>query len=761
MNFVALLIPLIALLQPTGPKFSAKLHAADESVQPGAKTELAVELNVEKGWHIYHPVILDTGAPTKIDFEAPGGITIGALRFPTPQLGEEAGLEYLALSGRVVVLAPVQVAADATPGPITIRATVFALACKELCLPVQADVELKLNVSTEPPKPANAKLFKEGRDELPPALERAKYIEGSRLLVTRTKVPVGGSAELVAAIKVKAKHHIQDRDPGVEGNIPSRLFIEARDGIKFDKERETWPKPRIEKVPDVGNVREQAGEVVVRVPFVIDDEKFEPGPIRLGVLFQYQACKDGGECFLPTVAESAVEFEVVAASEPAVANTDPLVEKLPPLPAAAAKAAAGAGGTSSQTPLSMPLVFLFAFLGGVILNIMPCVLPVISLKIFGFVQQAGDDPRRIFRMGLVYGVGILASFAVIAVLMITAGIAWGGLMQRPAFLIGLSAVVFAFALSLLGVFEIQLPGKATDVASAAASKEGYAGAFLNGVMTTLLATPCVGPFLGTAIGVLAQLPPAVAGSGIMVVGVGLATPYVLLTAFPGWLRFLPKPGAWMITFKQIVGFILVLVVLWLLSILVKAVDSAQFLGTLGLLCAVGIACWLVGKITLSDSVARALTLWILALVVAIGGGLGSFALFNERESRIPWQEWQPGLAEKLTAEGYAVYVDYTASWCLTCQANKKLVLETDRIAREFKKLGIYPIKADFTKLNPEMHEEIRKHGRDGVPLNLIFPPGEPDQPLVLPEVLTPQVVLDALAKTPPSRTTPEFWSRQP
>ena len=760
MNVIALLIPLLALFQPAGPKFSAKLYAADESVQPGGKTEIAVELNVEKSWHIYHPVIVDTGAPTKIDFEVPAGVTIGELRFPTPQLGEEAGLEYLALSGRVVVLAPVQVAEDVAPGPVTVKAAVFALACKELCVPVQAEAELTLNVSTEPPKPTNAKLFKEARAEIPPALEKAKYLEGSRLLVTRTTVPVGESAELVAVIKVKAKHHIQDRNPGVEGFIPSRLFIEARDGIKFNKERETWPKPRIEKVPDVGEVREQAGEVVVRVPFVIEDEKFEPGPVRLGVLFQYQACKDGGECFLPTVAEGAVEFEVAAAGESAVMNPDPLVEKLPPLPDAVQKSPAGSG-SSSSAPLPVALVFLLAFVGGAILNIMPCVLPVISLKIFGFVQQARDDPRRIFRMGLVYGLGILASFAVIAVLMVTAGIAWGGLMQRPAFLIGLSAVVFAFALSLLGVYEIQLPGKATDAASAAASKEGYAGAFLNGVMTTLLATPCVGPFLGTAVGVLAQLPPAIAGSGIMVVGVGLATPYVLLTAFPGWLRFLPKPGAWMITFKQIVGFILVLVVLWLLSILVKAVDSAQFLGTLGLLCAVGMACWLVGKITLSDTLARAMTLWILAVLIAFGCGWGSFALFAERQPPIPWQEWQPGLGEKLSADGYAVYVDYTASWCLTCQANKKLVLETDRIAGEFKKLGIYPIKADFTKLNPEMHKEIQKHGRDGVPLNLIFRPSHPSDPIVLPEVLTTQIVLDALAETMASKTTPEFWSRQP
>ncbi len=746
-----LLIPVILLFQPAAsPKFSARLYAAHQWIQPGGQTELAIELEIEKGWHIYHPIILDTGAPTTVTFELPPGLTVGELQFPAPYLGKEYDLEYLALSGRITVLTTLELVPDAATDAIPIKAQVFALACKELCLPVRAEATLTLKVASEPPPPANEEFFRKARASIPRPLEKAEYLEGSRVLARHTAVPIGQPSELVAEIRVRPGHHIQDRDPGVPDLVPSRLFIQAHDGIKLEKGNQAWPLPRIHEVKDLGRVREQAGQVLIRTPFVVDDLDFKPGRVRLSVLFQYQACRDGGVCYPPMLATGSVEFDVLPAGQAAVANPDPLVAGLTPV----------GPGPAQPAPAerSLPVVFLFALIGGVILNVMPCVLPVISLKVFGFVRQAGDDPRRVLRMGLVYAAGILASFAVLAFLMVTFRLAWGGLMQRPEFLIGLSAVVFAFALSLLGVYELQLPGAAADAASAAASKEGYAGAFFSGVMTTLLATPCVGPFLGSAVGVLSRLPSPTAATGIMVVGVGFAAPYVLLTAFPAWLRYLPKPGPWMVTFKQAVGFILVGVVLWLLSILIRTVDPEQMLGTLGLLCSVSLGCWLLGKITLSDSRRRSVTLLTMAMGVTVGGGWVSFEVFSRKATRIPWQDWEPGIAERLSAQGYAVYVDYTAEWCLTCQTNKKLVLESERVSREFARLGIYPIRADFTRFNPQMQSELQRHGRNGVPLNVVLPPGRPDQPIVLPELLTAQTVLDALARIQPSRTTPSFWS---
>ena len=769
MSLVTLLVPIIAFLQPAvqaeSPQLEARLYAARETVQPGGETELAIALKLTEDWYLYHPITLGTGLPTTVEFELPPGVTAEAPRFPTPSLhrAETEGLkqEYLSLGEDAVILAKLHVAADVPTEPIEIRATVRGLACKKLCVPVEAKASLTLNVASEPPAAANVELFEEARDELPQPFAKAEYIEDSRLVVSHTQVPIGGTASVAAVVRVRAGHHVQDRDPGAEALIASRLFIETRDGIKFDADAQIWPKAHVRDMEFFGKVREQSGEFVIQAPFEINDEKFKPGPVRLAVLFQYQSCSDAGQCFFPMMAEGFVEFEVVAAGSPAVASDDPIVAKLATVAAASADTPTEAAVADGQGRPDLWLVFLGAFLGGAILNIMPCVLPVISLKIFGFVQQSQDDRGRIFRMGLMYAAGIMASFAVLAIAMFWAKIAWGGLMQQPAFLIGLSAVVFAFALSLLGVFELQLPGAAVSAAGEAAAKEGYGGAFLNGILATLLATPCVGPFLGSAVGVLAQLPASIGAAGIMVVGLGLAAPYVLLTAFPGWLRFLPKPGPWMVAFKQIVGFILIIVVVWLLSILIKMVGDGEILATLGLLCAVGIGCWLLGKISLTADRGRAVTIWIAALALTFGGGWTSFRVFGEHEAKIPWQKWEPGLAGRLAEEGYAVYVDYTANWCLTCQWNKATVLETNRIAAEFERLGVYPIKGDFTNYNKQMQSELQQHGRNGVPLNIVIPAGNPTGAIVLPEVLTKRIVLDALEQAGQSEQIPDFWNAGP
>ncbi len=784
-NTAALLLPLIAFFQqpaqPESPKIDAQLLLSTTALQPGSTAELAIQLKITDGWHIYHPLLLDTGAPTTISFEAPEGITFGELRFPEPSAGEEAGLRYLALEGEVVILTEVTAAEDIVADPISIKANIFTLACKKLCIPVDVSATLDIPITTDELQPANEKLFEEARALIPVPLTRAQYLRGSSVrLATDTFAP-GQENEVIVTVNVQRGYHIQDRDPGNENLIPTRLFIEPLDGLKFDEQK--WPKAHVREMPYFGKVREQNGKFEIRVPFRINDDKLASGPAALRVLLSYQCCSDAGTCFPPITAREVIRLTLDTPNpeakhtpqgtlfprvyEPGAAPSTPewqgsaATETDESSTSASDPGATPAAATSSESEeWPLPMVFLFAFLGGVILNVMPCVLPVISLKIFGFVQQAGDDRARILRMGLVYAAGIMASFLVIAIAMVSAGLAWGGLMQRPEFLIGLGAVVFAFSLSLLGVFEIQLPGAAANAAAGASRKEGYTGAFMNGVMATLLATPCVGPFLGSAIGVLSKLPPFVAGTGIMVVGLGLAFPYVLLTAFPGWLRFMPKPGNWMVIFKQVVGFILVIVVVWLLSVLITQVETELFLGTLGLLTAVGMGCWLLGQIKLTMSFARTALLWALALLITGGGGYASFRVF-EQQTTIPWQEWKPGIAQRLSEEGFNVYVDYTASWCLTCQSNKTLVLETDRIASEFEHLGIYPIKGDFTKLNPDMQRELQSHGRNGVPLNIIVPAGRPDEVIVLPEVLTQRIVLEALSELQPTAVIPEFWTLAP
>ncbi|MFO0837768.1 MAG: protein-disulfide reductase DsbD family protein [Phycisphaerae bacterium] len=785
-----LLIPLV-LVQPAdvkSPKFSAALVPAAAAIQPGGTLDLAIALDIEKPWHIYYPILLDTGYATTVDFALPDGLAVDEIRFPTPKLETVLEAELLALDGKPVLMTRLTAAKTVQSGAtLEIRAEIKALACIEACVPVEAVASLRLPVSAEPAAAANEDMIKKARGALPPLLASAPYLKGSRVAASHAKVPIKGRGELVAFIKVQPGHHIQAADPGVEELIPSRLFIEPLDGIELGEP--VWPKARTREIKGLGTVNELSGEFAVRVPFTVSDDKFEPRLVRLRALLSYQACTDAGQCFAPEMAEGAFEFEVVAAGRESVKVDDPAFAALPPLPSSAArgskassaKMSAAAAATPPLDAKSIFFVFLFAFLGGVILNVMPCVLPVISLKIFSFMQQAGDGPERVLRMGLVYALGILASFLALAVVMVWFGVAWGGWMQEPSFLIVLMALVLAFSLSLMGVFELRLPGMIENVAGAATTREGYGGAFLNGIMATALATPCTAPFLGSAVGLLVKLPPVIAGAGIMTVGVGLAAPYVLLTAFPGWLRFLPKPGPWMITFKQFMGFVLMATLIWLMWVLQYLVESSTLVASVTLMLGVGLACWFLGRIELNTSAPKALALWsaggaslLLAWYVGfvwLGGAAGLSAPLtqtsdapNARDAasadgaadgdHIRWRAWRPGLDSELAEQGYTVYVDFTAKWCLTCQANKRLVLETDAVRKRLRELNVVMLTADFTRKNPEIQEELKKYGRAGVPLNLVFPAEKPSEPIALPETLTQGIVFAALDKAGPSKTKP-------
>ncbi len=828
------LTPLLLLLQPTEakpPKFSAKLLAAESAIVPGKSVDLAIALEIEKPWHIYHPILLDTGFPTTVDFELPDGLSVGPIRFPTPDLAVAFDAEYLGLHGKPVLLTTLTAVADLPiDQPLEIRATVGALACIEACIPVETSARLKLSVQTDKPAPTNADVFKAARQALPPPLADAPFLKGSKLLASHAKIPVKGKGELLARIEIQPGHHIQDRDPGVKDLVATRLFIETVEGITF--EDALWPKPKTRDVKGIGKVREHGGTLLVRVPFEVSDDKFEPRPLQLRALLQYQACNDAGQCFPPELVEGAFEFQVVAADAAAeespeaekliamagatassASSTAPQSTKLPDAAAAndggspatedrsivtGSAAAPASGNSGSGPPVALWQLFLFAFLGGVILNVMPCVLPVLSLKIFSFMQQAGDNPGRVAAMGLIYAVGILASFAALAVVMVTFGLAWGGWMQEPAFVIVLMALLLAFALSMMGVFELRLPGMIENVAGAVTTRDGYGGAFVNGVMATALATPCTAPLLGSAVGVLVQLPPLVAGAGIMTVGVGLAAPYVLLTAFPAWLKYLPRPGPWMVKFKEFMGFLLLATLIWLLWGLQFLVDPAALVATASLLLGVGLACWLLGQITLSSSIGTTLALWgSAAAAIALGWWIGfdflggaagmtpkdapevaqagvssaargsastnskaaDGAESTEAAPPLNWRPWAPGLDQDLARQGYTVYVDFTAKWCLTCQANKRLVLETDAVRQRVDELNVVMLIADFTRRNPAIQQELRKYRRAGVPLNIVVPAGKPDQAIVLPEALTQSIVLGALEQAGASTARDELAQR--
>lgn len=772
------LATLLLMQQPAGPSPSlkARLHAAHEAVAPGGSTELAIEIEVTKRWHIYHPILLDTGFATEIKFELPEGTHVRDLRWPTPELSKTGDMEYLGWEGRIIALATLDVDKSVASGTtLDIRANVTALACIEACIPVEGDASLKLSVAEKAGPGANTKLFEEAREALPKPLSEAPYIKGSRLAVSQTQIPVGGKGEIAALIVVEKDHTIQHREPGVDTLIPSRLFIESVDGVKLGEA--VWPDVKATELPGVGKLRKLEGPVLVRLPLEINDANFEPRAVRQRVLLQYQACTKQGTCYPPEMAEAFITYEVVPAGSPAVASRDelfavaaaggtsgfPTADSGKATDGQAGKREDGASAASpAQSNETGPLWFIFltAFIGGAILNVMPCVLPVISLKIFSFMQQAGDSHARVLAMGLVYGVGVLASFAVLGAVMVTVGLAWGGFMQEPLYVLILCAVVFAFGLSLLGVWELHLPGMVENVAGSVTTREGYGGAFLNGLMATALATPCVAPFLGTAMGALVQMPAPIAFAGIMMAGLGMATPYVLLTAFPGWLKIMPKPGHWMVTFKQFMGFVLMGTCVWLLWVLQYLVSPIIVVSTVMFFLFVALACWMIGKLTLSASMARVWATYGGSIaVMAVGwyasfewlaGGVGFDAAPQNTVVEAEWLQWRPGIEEDLSKQGYTVYVDFTAKWCATCQTNKATVLKQDPVKSKLKEMNVVMVEADFTRRNPQIMQALRARKRAGVPLNIIVPAGRAADEIVLPELLTSGIVLEALQKAGPS-----------
>lgn len=423
----------------------------------------------------------------------------------------------------------------------------------------------------------------------------------------------------------------------------------------------------------------------------------------------------------------------------------------------------------------------FAIIGGLLLNIMPCVLPVIALKVFGLVKMAGDEPKKIRRLGWMFSLGILVSFLVLALIVILLKVAgqqvgWGFQFQEPIFVIVMSALVFAFGLSLFGVFEIRLPGVAVAGVSAVITQQdhkggkGYASSFAEGVFATILATPCTAPFLGSALGFAFAQPVGIILLIFATVAFGMALPYLLLTARPAWQRFMPKPGAWMETAKQFMGFLMMATLLWLLYILGKQLGMEGVIWTGAFLLMIGMACWVVGRFaTLTASRAAVWTTWVAAFVLAIGGYLAfiegaldvraaiagtpvvSSAAGDTRSDEVVWEPFSLPALEVYLQKERPVFVDFTAEWCLTCKVNERTIIADRRVQDKLRSSGVATIKADWTNRNPAITRMLAKFGRAGVPLYVLFPRGRPNEPIILPEVLTPTILLDALERAAPAQ----------
>jgi thiol:disulfide interchange protein DsbD len=390
---------------------------------------------------------------------------------------------------------------------------------------------------------------------------------------------------------------------------------------------------------------------------------------------------------------------------------------------------------------------------------MPCVLPVLSLKVFSLIKHAGDHSGAAWKQGLAFTVGVVLSFWLLAGVLLAlraAGneIGWGFQMQSPGFVFALVLLFFLLALNLFGVFELGSSLVGLD-AKATSGLGGSASSFGNGALATLAATPCTAPFMGSALGFAAQQPPFISLLIFTFLALGMATPYLLLTLFPGALRFVPKPGAWMEGFKQFMGFLLLASDIYLVYVFGALVGQEQLPWLLAVLLLAGVAAWVYGRWSLpvhppairAIGVFLALSLFIAA--VAWGVNLSraeapSAEAPTVGASSAGWQPWSPEAVAQALAQNRPVFVDFTAAWCLSCKVNEALALGTDAVRKSFADKNVALFRADWTHSDPRITETLHTYHVDGVPLYLLYSPKRKDAPAMLPQVLTPGIVLDAL-----------------
>lgn len=413
--------------------------------------------------------------------------------------------------------------------------------------------------------------------------------------------------------------------------------------------------------------------------------------------------------------------------------------------------------TQQGEPLNFLWALLFALVGGLILNLMPCVLPVVSLKVMSFVKMAGNSKKELFKQGLAFTFGVLASFWALAILLIilqTTGqaVGWGFQLQDPLFIAALSLLFIALALNLFGVFEWGMTlASAAGGASAETEEKGYRSSFLNGIFATAVASPCTGPFMGSALGYALSQPAYVSLAIFTALGFGMSLPYLLIGIFPALIRWLPKPGPWMESFKQFLGFLMLATVIWFLWVFNgQTSEYGLFLLITALLIA-SIGIWVYGKFGAlhRTQTSRKISYFTTGILLFASFGIAKSAseAVNPTEinhsDNIGWESFSLEKVEALRAEKKPILIDFTAKWCLICQANHLAITNKD-VSKKLEEKGVTLMKADWTRRNPVITEVLKKYGRSGVPLYVLY--GESDEPIILPQVLTPEIVMQAVEK---------------
>jgi thiol:disulfide interchange protein DsbD len=666
--------------------------------------EAGLYFKLEPGWHIYWKNAGDSGEPPNIQWTLPKGISVTPMQFPAPKRLPLGPLMDYGYENEVLFPFTFHVADSVKAGPAALHAKIDWLVCREVCIPGKAELELTRDVYrgllnlglVHPP------LFQQFLDQPPgslPATDAAVFQPtptGFRLAVTT------GRRE------TQAEFFPEDQD--ILDNPAPQTVTPTSTGLILDLKKDANLITNPAKLRGVLELAGGRNYQIVALPGTITSQVYGLLPCGTGAL--------------------------------------------------------------AKNHLIFASTFFFAFLGGLLLNLMPCVFPVLFLKGLALVNSGAEERHKLRMNGLVYTAGILVSFwALVAVLLglraAGATLGWGFQFQSPVFLALMAALLFFLGLSLAGQFEIGLT--LTSVGGAlvtknGAAKQGYAGSFFTGVLAVIVATPCTAPFMGTAIGYALAQPAAITFAIFTALALGLAAPYVALTLQPAWTRLLPKPGVWMDILKQAVSVPIFGTVIWLTWVVAQAYGANLLLGLLSIFLLLAIAGWFLGRWPAQRWATFVAVFLLLTVLVAcitapreLAAAPATFSAQIFSEGSAPrsgeWQPWSADGVQHALAAGQPVFVDFTASWCLSCQVNERVALSQPEVMQAFGERDVALFKADWTREDPAITQALTALGRSGVPVYALYAPGE-NSPRLLPQVLTPGIVLDAINKLPTEAATP-------